>query len=52
VPLARNFRRVVATEVSKSGVDAAHWNMEANGVGNVFLARMASEVRLERALMG
>ncbi|GLC71327.1 hypothetical protein PLESTF_001103400 [Pleodorina starrii] len=43
VPLAQNFRRVVATEVSKSSVEAARFNLEANGVSNVFLARMASE---------
>ncbi|KAG2444519.1 hypothetical protein HXX76_001266 [Chlamydomonas incerta] len=43
IPLAANFRRVVATEVSKSSVEAARYNMEANGVTNVFLARMASE---------
>ncbi|KAG2447247.1 hypothetical protein HYH02_007987 [Chlamydomonas schloesseri] len=43
IPLAANFRRVVATEVSKSSVEAARYNMEANGVSNVFLARMASE---------
>ncbi|GIL92594.1 hypothetical protein Vretifemale_20118, partial [Volvox reticuliferus] len=43
VPLAQNFRRVVATEVSKSSVEAARFNLTANGVKNVFLARMASE---------
>ncbi|GIL59952.1 hypothetical protein Vafri_14608 [Volvox africanus] len=43
VPLAQNFRRVVATEVSKSSVEAARFNLEANSVTNVFLARMASE---------
>ncbi|KAG2493638.1 hypothetical protein HYH03_008155 [Edaphochlamys debaryana] len=43
IPLAQNFRRVVATEVAKSSVDAARYNLEANGVSNVFLARMASE---------
>ncbi|EFJ46848.1 hypothetical protein VOLCADRAFT_118051 [Volvox carteri f. nagariensis] len=43
VPLAQNFRRVVATEVAKSSVEAARFNLEANGVSNVFLARMASE---------
>lgn len=43
VPLAQNFRHVIATEVSKASVDAARWNLMANGVGNVFLARMSSE---------
>ncbi|PSC72701.1 tRNA (uracil-5-)-methyltransferase [Micractinium conductrix] len=41
--LAPNFRKVVATEVSKSSVAAAKRNFELNGVSNVFVARMASE---------
>ena len=43
VALAPNFRRVVATEVSKTGVAAAKRNFDLNGVGNVFVARMSSE---------
>ncbi|KAF5833106.1 uracil-5--methyltransferase-domain-containing protein, partial [Dunaliella salina] len=43
IPLACNFRRVVATEVSKSGVEAARWNIQANKVDNIFVARMSSE---------
>eukprot|EP00798_Chlamydomonas_sp_ICE-L_P025748 gene25748-11411_t len=43
VPLAKNFRQVVATEVSKSGVDAARYNLTANNIDNVFVARMSSE---------
>lgn len=47
IPLASNFRSVVATEVSKSSVAAARWSIEANyGAGassNIFLARMSSE---------
>jgi tRNA (uracil-5-)-methyltransferase len=41
--LAPNFRRVVATEVSKSAVAAARYNLEANGITNTFIARMSSE---------
>jgi tRNA (uracil-5-)-methyltransferase len=41
--LAPNFRRVVATEISKSSVAAARRNFEANHVDNVFVARMSSE---------
>jgi tRNA (uracil-5-)-methyltransferase len=41
--LAPNFRRVVATEISKSSVAAAKRNFEANKVENVFVARMSSE---------
>lgn len=44
MPLAANFRQVVATEVSKVGIDAARHNAAANGVADsVFLARMAAE---------
>lgn len=43
VALAQNFRRVVATEVSKSSVAAAKRNLILNGVENVFVARMSSE---------
>jgi len=45
--LAPNFRRVVATELSKSSVAAARRNLEANGVDNVFIARMSSEEFVE-----
>lgn len=41
--VAPNFRRVVATEVSKSAVSAAKKNFEANNIENVFVARMRSE---------
>lgn len=41
--VAPNFRRVVATEVSKSSVAAAKRNFESNAVENVFVARMSSE---------
>lgn len=42
VVLAPLFGRVLATEVSKSAVQAAHYNLAANGVDNVALVRMAS----------
>jgi hypothetical protein len=38
---------VVATEVSKASVAAARHNIAANGVANVFLARMSSEEFVE-----
>lgn len=41
--LAPNFRRVLATEVAKISVDAAHHNIATNGVDNVVLVRMSSE---------
>lgn len=43
LPLAQNFNQVLATEVSKTSVDAALFNMQANGVTNLKLARMSSE---------
>jgi tRNA/tmRNA/rRNA uracil-C5-methylase (TrmA/RlmC/RlmD family) len=39
--------QVVATEVSKASVAAARHNIEANGVTNIFLARMSSEEFVE-----
>ncbi|MCL2160686.1 MAG: tRNA (uridine(54)-C5)-methyltransferase TrmA [Betaproteobacteria bacterium] len=42
VALAPLFRKMLATELSKTSVAAARWGLEANGVGNVALARMAS----------
>jgi len=35
VALASHFRRVLATEVSKSSVHAAHYNLAENGIDNV-----------------
>lgn len=43
VALAPHFGRVLATEMSKPSVKAAHYNLEANGVHNVTMVRMASE---------
>lgn len=39
--------QVVATEVSKGSVAAARHNIEANGVSNIFMARMSSEEFVE-----
>jgi len=43
VALAPLFDRVLATEVSKSSVGAAHYNLAANGIDNVALVRMSSD---------
>lgn len=43
VALAPLFRRVLATEVSKASVQAAQYNLVANGASNVQLVRMSSE---------
>ncbi|WP_369789235.1 tRNA (uridine(54)-C5)-methyltransferase TrmA [Rouxiella sp. WC2420] len=41
--LARNFNRVLATEIAKPSVAAAQFNIAANNVDNVQIIRMAAE---------
>lgn len=41
--LAPMFDRVLATEISKSSVKAANYNLDANSIENVSLVRMSSE---------
>ncbi len=43
LPLAQNFRRVVATEISKTSVQAARDNIHNNDIKNVDVLRMPSE---------
>jgi len=43
VALAPLFGKVLATELSKTSVYAAHFNLAANGVDNVTMVRMSSE---------
>lgn len=43
LPLAQNFRQVVATEISKDSVRAAQVNIEKNGIDNVAILRLSSE---------
>ncbi|MDR2688618.1 MAG: tRNA (uridine(54)-C5)-methyltransferase TrmA [Azoarcus sp.] len=43
IALAPLFGKVLATEVNKSAVMAAHHNLAANGVANVAIVRMASD---------
>lgn len=43
LPLAQNFRRVVATEISKESVRSALFNIEQNGIDNIDVLRMPSE---------
>ncbi|GHB27612.1 tRNA (uridine(54)-C5)-methyltransferase TrmA [Salinicola rhizosphaerae] len=43
IALAENFRRVVATEISRTSVASAQANIEANGIDNVHVARMSAE---------
>lgn len=41
--LARNFERVLATEIAKPSVAAAQYNIEANHIDNVQIIRMSAE---------
>lgn len=43
LPLSRHFNRVLATEISKVSVRAAHHNMTVNGVDNITVGRMSAE---------
>lgn len=43
LPLARQFHQVLATEVSKTSVNAALWNIEANQSHNVKIVRLSAE---------
>lgn len=43
IPLASQFNRVLATEVSKTSIKALNWNIQANQVTNLECARLAAE---------
>ena len=49
--LAPLFGRVLATEVSKTSVHAAHYNITANGIENIAMVRMSSD-EISGALAG
>ncbi len=42
LPLATRFERVLATELAKSSVQAALWNIRHNGSDNVAIARLSA----------
>ena len=42
-PMARNFRSVLATEISKASVDLANKNFAMNDIKNIKVARLSSE---------
>lgn len=42
-PLSYNFRKVLATEISKASVDLAHKAFALNGITNISIARLSSE---------
>src|SRR5690606_36587731 len=43
LPLAQNFGKVLATEVAKTSVESALFNIEKNKIENIQIARMSSE---------
>lgn len=43
IPLSRNFRKVLATEISKTSIKAAKQNSFLNDISNIDFARMSSE---------
>ncbi len=47
LPLAQNFRKVFATEVSKTSVRSAQYNINLNKVDNLVIARLSSEEFVE-----
>jgi tRNA (uracil-5-)-methyltransferase len=51
LPLSRCFRRVLATELSKSGTRAALENLQANNIDNVSVVRLSAE-EVSQAIVG
>lgn len=51
IALADRFRRVLATEISKTSVASAQFNIAANGVQNLTIIKMAAE-EVSEALAG
>ena len=43
LPLSQHFPKVLATELAKSSVYAAQWNIEQNGIYNIHIARLSAE---------
>lgn len=43
LPLSLKFKRVLATELAKSSVYAAQWNIEKNQIDNIQVARLSAE---------
>lgn len=43
LPLSTKFNRVLATELAKSSVYAAQWNIEQNQIENIQVARLSAE---------
>jgi len=51
VALAGHYRKILATEISKTSVNAAQYNIQENGIYNLIIARLSSE-EFVQALQG
>lgn len=51
LPLSQYFSKTLATEVSKTSVNAAQWNIEENNISNIKIARLSAE-EFTQALSG
>ncbi|MBA6412164.1 tRNA (uridine(54)-C5)-methyltransferase TrmA [Parahaliea sp. F7430] len=51
LPLAQHFDQVIATELSKTSIRAARWNLERNGIENVQMIRLSAE-EVSQAIAG
>lgn len=47
IPLSKIFRKVLATEISKTSVKAAQENIQKNDIDNLIIARLSSEEFVE-----
>lgn len=43
LPLSRHFNQVLATEIAKSSVQSASWNIQHNQIDNIQIARLSAE---------
>ena len=43
LPLASQFQRILATEISKASVHATQWNIEKNNIDNIQVTHLSSE---------
>ncbi|GAB3276226.1 tRNA (uridine(54)-C5)-methyltransferase TrmA [Parahaliea aestuarii] len=51
LPLSSCFDQVIATELAKTSVRAAQWNLERNGIDNVQMIRLSAE-EVSQAMAG
>lgn len=57
IPLSKEFKKVFATEIAKSSIQALNQNLKLNSISNIFCARLSGEesikaLRKERGFLG